>query len=185
MQGHAWFFLRFFVRGILVISNVVMIKALIGLGNKGKEYARTYHNVGVFVAQKIANYAHAEDSRSFFVYEPESFMNESGIPVQAWMRKKGLALDEVAVVHDEGDLLIGSFKMVEGGGSAGHNGIKSLVEQLGTDAFLRIRVGIRDPHEQVRRKTGTFVLSQWSAEDERHFDAVARHAWEMLKKRAG
>lgn len=159
-----------------------MIKALIGLGNKGKEYARTYHNVGVLVARQMAALAAEDDRPKLLVYEPEGFMNESGIPVQAWMRKKGVSLNEIAVVHDEGDLLIGSFKIADQGGSAGHNGIKSLIEQFGSDAFLRIRVGIRDPHEQVRRKTGTFVLSQWSADDEKQFISVAQNAWEVIKK---
>lgn len=152
-----------------------MIKALVPLGNKGAEYEKTYHNVGVFVAGLIAREA-ARSDKPLRLYEPITYMNLSGPAVRDWMRMNNLALDEIVVVHDEGDLVIGEYKISEGGGSAGHNGVASLIAALGSDAFMRLRVGIRNPAEQVRAKTADFVLDQWRSIDEEQFTKVAAQA---------
>lgn len=156
-----------------------MIKALVGLGNEGGEYASTYHNVGNFVAKEIATLAE-EGGRTLRVYPLEGFMNESGPHVFAWMKMNGLKLDEVVIIHDEGDLLVGNFKLSSESGSAGHNGIKSLIETFKTESFLRLRVGVRDENEQIRRKTGEFVLNNWNKEQEASFVEVAKKAWVAL-----
>jgi PTH1 family peptidyl-tRNA hydrolase len=156
-----------------------MIKGLIGLGNNGKEYESTYHNVGVFVSQQISQGLGGEEL--FRVYEPVGFMNVSGSPVLTWLKKNNLTVAEIVVVHDESDLPIGSYKFSFGGSSAGHNGIQSLIDHLHTEDFWRLRVGIRDPREQVRKKAGDFVLTQWSKNDEEAFRSVAEKARQELK----
>ncbi len=157
-----------------------MIKALVGLGNIGKEYESTYHNVGVFVAQEIAKLASAE-GKSLKVYEPVGYMNVSGLPVAAWMKQGNLQINEIIVAHDESDLPIGEYKISHGGGSAGHNGIASLIEHLHTEEFARLRVGIRDPKEVIRKKAGEFVLTTWSKAEEAAFMDVAKKAWNQIK----
>jgi PTH1 family peptidyl-tRNA hydrolase len=158
-----------------------MIKALIGLGNEGREYEKTYHNVGDFVSREIAGLAEKEGVH-LKVYKISGFMNESGINVLPWIKKNGLKLEDVLVVHDEGDLSVGNFKISKENGSAGHNGIKSLIDVFGTESFLRLRVGIRDANEQVRRKTGEFVLNKWNNSEEVAFKDVAKKAFEELAR---
>ena len=160
-----------------------MVKALIGLGNTGAEYERTYHNVGVFVAREIAELAQA-DGLELRVYEPTGFMNVSGLPVRAWIKQNNVSLAECVVVHDESDLTIGQYKLSLGGGSAGHKGIESIASALGTEEFWRLRVGVRDPSEVVRTKAGEFVLTRWRAADEEAFRAVAQGAWQAIKARS-
>jgi len=150
-----------------------MIKALIGLGNSGKEYRTTYHNVGTFVASIIRD--GMMPKHELLVYPLIGYMNESGNSVGAWVKMNNLILDEILVIHDDGDLPIGSYKLVRGGGSAGHKGIESIIANLG-DNFWRLRIGIRDPKELVRVKTGDFVLKQWSSKEEERFIGVAGEA---------
>lgn len=161
-----------------------MFKALVGLGNPGKEYQRTYHNVGVVVAREIARLAKADSEmpHDFLVYEPESFMNLSGPAIESWMKYKNLKLSDILVIHDETDLLVGSYKIAADGGSAGHNGINSLVATFKTELFARLRIGVRDPAEQVRKKAGEFVLAPYSAADEKAFLEIAQKAWQELKR---
>lgn len=150
-----------------------MIKAIIGLGNEGAEYEKTYHNVGAFAAERIAREL-AERGITLKLYPIAGFMNESGMPIQAWLKMNNLTIAECVVAHDDSDLAIGSYKLVRGGGSAGHKGIESLVAHAGTKDFWRLRIGVRDLAEQVRRKAGEFVLERWRAADEDAFMNICR-----------
>lgn len=156
-----------------------MIKALVGLGNAGDEYTRTYHNVGAFVAEQIGNLA---TEASFKIYPLSGYMNESGAPVSRWLRLNNLGSDEFVVLHDDSDLAIGQYKLVRGGGSAGHKGIESLMNHLQTEDFWRLRIGVRNPHEvsragapaqAPRAKAGEFVLTRWRQQEQEQFEAVA------------
>ncbi len=152
-----------------------MLKAIIALGNIGQEYERTYHNVGVLVAKRMIELAQ-QDGKKAHLYLPTTFMNVSGPAVFSWMKMHNLKISEVLVVHDEGDLVLGEYKISANGGSAGHNGVESVLESFGTEEFARLRVGIRDPQEQDRKKTMDFVLSNWSKADEEAFLGVAEKA---------
>ena len=153
------------------------ITALVGLGNSGAEYAKTYHNVGAFVAEVM----HAENV-ALRIYPLQGYMNESGVPVKAWLKMQGVAPDAYLVIHDDSDLSVGSYKLVRGGGSAGHKGIESLVVHLGTADFWRLRIGVRDLNEVVRRKAADFVLSRWSAAEEKEFVRIAGEASRQIQK---
>jgi peptidyl-tRNA hydrolase, PTH1 family len=157
-----------------------MIKAIVGLGNSGAEYQQTYHNVGEFVAHQIVHGATAEGA-SLRVYPVTGYMNESGGPVNRWLKMNNLRLDEVVVAHDDSDLPIGTFKLVRGGGSAGHKGIESLIAVLGTEDFWRLRIGVRDPAEQVRQKAGDFVLRRWTPAEEDRFKGLSESAWKAIQ----
>lgn len=165
-----------------------MITALIGLGNSGKEYERTYHNVGSFVANEIAGMSTQRGSE-LLVYPVTGFMNESGVPVRAWLKLHNTTIADCIVVHDDSDLAIGAYKLVRGGGSAGHKGIESLVAHLGTSDFWRLKVGVRDPRqvskeglpaEAPRAKAGEFVLRQWRSTDEQEFLRIAAEVVEKI-----
>ena len=155
-----------------------MITTLIGLGNSGAEYDRTYHNVGEFVAGVLKR---TNPEALLNVYPVSGFMNECGAAIRAWLKMHNLSLEESVVIHDDSDLPLGSYKISRGGGSAGHKGIESIVVQLGTSDFWRLRIGIRDPHEEVRRKAGDFVLSHWNTAAESSFCSVAVAALPELR----
>jgi PTH1 family peptidyl-tRNA hydrolase len=154
-----------------------MIKAFVGLGNKGSEYEATYHNVGVFVADQML---HREDAERSFekikLYPISGFMNESGAAVGTWLKLHNLLIGDCLVIHDDSDLPVGEYKIARGGGSAGHKGVESLITHFKTEDFWRLRVGVRDPKEQVRKKAGEFVLERWSGTDEQYFRDVAAKA---------
>jgi PTH1 family peptidyl-tRNA hydrolase len=158
-----------------------MIKAIIGLGNIGGKYEKTYHNVGSFSALVLSDLAE-KSSISLKAYPISGFMNESGTPVANWMKMNNLKLDEVMVAHDDSDLPIGSFKLVRGGGSAGHRGIDSVVARFGTEDFWRLRIGVRNPTEQVRRKAGDFVLNEWNKAEEEVFRRICEDALPAIGK---
>jgi PTH1 family peptidyl-tRNA hydrolase len=88
------------------------------------------------------------------------------------MRVFGAGEKNIIVIHDDSDIPVGEFKHVTGGGSAGHNGIKSIIEYLHTEDFARIRIGIRATHEVRRKKAGDFVLSPITAADKKSFETV-------------
>lgn len=156
------------------------IKAIIGISNDGAEYQKTYHNVGAWAAIQLGGLA-GEQGISLRIYDVTGYMNESGGPVSKWLRMNNLKLEEVIIAHDDSDLPIGSFKLSRGGGSAGHKGIESLVAHLGTEDFWRLRIGVRQPDEQVRKKAAEFVLDRWSAKDEEQFSGVCRNVWPKIK----
>lgn len=155
---------------------------LVGLGNPGEEYQKTYHNVGAFLAPHIASELEKAGIVTA-VYPINSFMNESGPAVLRWLRMQNKGIDSALVIHDDSDLALGDFRLSFGGGSAGHKGIESLVAASGSSDFWRLRVGVRDPRqiskegapaELQRVKAGEFVLRHWSLSEEDVFLSVAR-----------
>jgi PTH1 family peptidyl-tRNA hydrolase len=101
-------------------------------------------------------------------------MNESGRAVKDAMHTFSAIAKDIIVIHDDSDIALGEFKRAQSGGSAGHNGIKSIIEHLHTEDFARIRVGIRAANEAHRKKAGDFVLSSITPTDKKIFEAVYR-----------
>jgi PTH1 family peptidyl-tRNA hydrolase len=156
---------------------------VVGLGNPGREYARHRHNVGQMVVDELAR-RHGGAWRAKFsgqladvriddhkvgLLKPETFMNESGRSVQAAAQFFKLEPDAILVVHDVSDLDPGRLQARMGGGLAGHNGLRSIAQQLGTPEFLRLRVGVGRPGRGDRRDLADYVLSNF----EPHEDAEA------------
>jgi PTH1 family peptidyl-tRNA hydrolase len=135
--------------------------AVFGLGNPGVKYLMTRHNAGFMVADKISEefrsplrYAECQATtgkinricgEKFLLCKPITFMNLSGESVRNVINKYHLELDQVIVVHDDLDLPIGSIRVKKGGGSGGHNGIKSITQCLKTPEYIRVRIGIDRP----------------------------------------
>ena len=155
------------------------IRLVAGLGNPGREYARTRHNAGFWFVDELARkvgasfameskfageVAKADDVR--FV-KPTTFMNLSGRSVATLARFYSIAADEILVVHDELDLKPGEAKMKLGGGVAGHNGLKDIRAQLGTPDFWRLRLGIGHPRdsELTEQQVVDYVLKPPRAEE--------------------
>ena len=165
---------------------------VVGLGNPGREYARNRHNVGHMVVDELArrhggawrgkfNGRLAEvriDDHRVALLAPETYMNESGRSVKAAASFFKVEPDAILVVHDESDLEPGRLQARRGGGLAGHNGLRSVAQHLGTTDFLRLRVGVGRPGRGDRRSLADYVLSDFTPEEdadelvERAADAV-------------
>ena len=161
--------MRLFRRG-LAASTLDLLVA--GLGNPGRDYARTRHSVGFMVCDELAR-RHGASWRSKFsadladlrldgrlaLLKPQTFMNESGRAVAAAVRFFKVPVESLLVVHDEVDLEPGRLQARAGGGLAGHNGLRSIAQHLGTQEFLRLRVGVGRPERGDRRPVADYVLS--------------------------
>ncbi len=149
---------------------------IVGLGNPGKEYEYTKHNIGWDVFEKLSFYDDLiwkEKSKGHFaskdIYEekfyflkPQTYMNLSGESVIPFMNYFKVPKENVLICHDELDLPFGTVAYKNGGGLAGHNGLKSIAAQLGTNDFKRLRIGIGRPqHGDV----SNWVLSRFAGED--------------------
>lgn len=161
---------------------------VVGLGNPGPQYARNRHNVGFMVLEALARDLGIAVDRSKFkgrmgtggaeghslvLLRPETYMNLSGESVSAARSFFGVDIGDILVIHDELDLPYGTIRLKVGGGVAGHNGLRSIQEQLGSQAFARLRIGIgRPPKGSVTK----FVLSDFAPGDEQDFlpDMVER-----------
>lgn len=147
------------------------MKVIVGLGNPGREYENTPHNVGFAVIDELAGDASCSLRRSLrfgakvgngslcgqavMLVQPQTYMNRSGLSVGAIVRYRKLTCDDVIVVSDDIDLEFGYLRIRMGGSSGGHKGIDSLIQHLGGRDFTRVRIGVdkgregRDPVEHV------------------------------------
>ncbi len=137
---------------------------IVGLGNPGRQYKDTRHNVGFMTLDRLATnlnltYArvqfralvidtHYEGSR-LFLAKPQTYMNESGQAVAALLRFYKVPLENLLVVHDDVDLPLGTLRIRPGGSSAGQKGVESVIERLGTQDFPRLRIGVGRPPGQM------------------------------------
>lgn len=154
-----------------------MTRLVVGLGNPGADYAATRHNAGFFVVDllganlrasywkdeagaKVARVSFGDDD--LVLAKPQTFMNLSGKSVRRLLDAYGVRVGDLVVVHDELDLPAGVVRAKKGGGHGGHNGLRSLVESLGTGDFLRVRVGIGRP--PGRQDPADFVLEPMRAD---------------------
>lgn len=137
-----------------------MIWLIIGLGNPGKRYRLTKHNVGFRIVDRFAENKGIKLKRRLgkfqvgegrvgtervVIAKPLTYMNRSGVVVQKLIKELGIPLDHLVVVHDDLDLGCGRIKIKEGGGHGGHKGVSSIIEQVGSPDFLRVKVGIDKP----------------------------------------
>lgn len=151
-----------------------------GLGNPGREHAAHRHNVGWMVVDELAR-RHNGSFRAKFsgrladmrisearvaLLEPETYMNDSGRSIAAAARFFKIPPEDVLVVHDDVDLDVGRLQARAGGGLAGHNGLRSIAQVLGTPEFLRLRVGVGRPSRGDPRPVADYVLSPFTADDD-------------------
>ena len=150
---------------------------IVGLGNPGPKYETNRHNIGFLVVDRIADQLNAPSFREKFkglsskaskgsndivLLKPQTFMNLSGESVRKAMDFYKVPIEQVIVIHDELDLAEGDIRLKVGGGAAGHNGLKSIVQHA-TNAFVRVRYGIGRP---VHGSPANFVLSDFSSEEQ-------------------
>ena len=186
--------MRLFRRGEVGTSVDLLVA---GLGNPGPEHARDRHNVGWMVVDELAR-RHDGSFKGKFrgrladvrlgegklaLLKPETYMNESGASIQSAASFYKLAPGQVLVVHDDVDLDTARLQARIGGGLAGHNGLRSIAQRLGSQDFLRLRVGVGRPGRGDPRPVGDYVLSPFAPEDD--VEAVVGRACDAVETLVG
>ncbi|ATB32210.1 aminoacyl-tRNA hydrolase [Melittangium boletus] len=168
------------------------MKLICGLGNPGREYERHRHNIGFMAVEALLPRARAELHQEKFqarvgqgtlggekviFLEPQTYMNLSGRSVAEAARFYKVAVEDVLVIHDELDLGFGRLQLKAGGGSGGHNGLKSTVSSLGSDGFIRLRLGIGKPQgPNAKERVAGYVLSNFDDAERRQLDELLAQA---------
>ena len=174
---------------------------LIGLGNPGKKYSQSRHNIGFLLLENLANKYNSNfllkeklksscsefkiNGSSYRLFLPNTFMNNSGDAVRAIVDWYKINLDQVFIIVDDKDLPLGKIRFRKKGGSGGHNGLKSIIEKLQTENFNRIRIGIGSPPSIKGRNnfnTISHVLGNISTEEKSVLDKVYVRVIESLEQ---
>jgi len=174
---------------------------VVGLGNPGKKYEKNRHNVGFMVVERLARSHGLPDFKEKFsavwtkgeiaarggrhpvaLLEPQTFMNLSGDSVQPAAAFLKVDPSHVIVVHDELDLPWKDVRLKVGGGHAGHNGLRSIMQRLGTPEFVRVRVGIGRPPPGFRGDVADFVLADFDAMERSELPEVVDRAALAIEK---
>ncbi len=164
------------------------MKLIVGLGNPGKRYEKTRHNVGFMVLDRLHDELKSSGinewqlGKKFNAYisgctingekiilaKPMTFMNRSGETVGLIAHYYKMTHDDIIVVHDDKDISLGEIKLHQDRGHAGHNGIRSIIEHIGTKDFTRIRVGVKSSNDKKMKDTAKFVLGKFSVFEKRN-----------------
>jgi PTH1 family peptidyl-tRNA hydrolase len=155
---------------------------LVALGNPGKKYEKTRHNVAWIVVDQLFGADDWETSsqgqalfkreENFDVIKPQTFMNKSGESVRFFVKKKNLEPHQIIVMHDDIDLPIGSMKISKSRGSGGHNGVQSVANHLGSKDFIRIRIGVSGKRLFSNKLAKPNVLGRFSGGHMRKVEAL-------------
>ncbi len=177
------------------------MKLIVGLGNPGPDYASSLHNVGFmclnyFARQHSIRFDRKQaesrtgsgrlDDIEIMVARPHTFMNQSGQAVSRLVKKYKVKLDDLLIVHDDLDLPLGKIRIRPGGSSAGHKGIESIIQELGSEDFPRLRVGIGRPisteglPEDRNADIITYLLSELPTQVKRAINQVLPRANEAI-----
>jgi len=165
---------------------------IVGLGNFGAKYHHTRHNIGWDVFEELSfkndltwnqkfkgEFAlYTRNSHKYYFLKPQTYMNLSGESVLPLMQFYKIAVDQIIVLHDELDLPFGTIAFKKGGGLAGHNGLKSIAQVLGTQEFKRLRIGIGRP---VHGDVSSWVLSGYQGEDKDFFPEYLKQCSKALE----
>lgn len=178
------------------------MKLIIGLGNPGKEYEKTRHNVGFATLQKlrekllefginnweISKKFNAEicgcsvNNEKIILAKPLTFMNNSGEAVGLLMRYYKINILDLIVIHDDKDILIGEIKIQKDKNDAGHNGVKSIIEHLNNKNFTRVRIGIASENPKKMSDTAKFVLDKFSLLERKKIETAINLSVENILK---
>ena len=166
---------------------------IVGLGNPGREYRETRHNIGFMVVDRMAEKHGIKltrvqnkaivgsgyiDSCKVILVKPQTFMNLSGQAVSALVRFFKIQLQDLIVAHDDVDLPFGTVRMRPGGGSAGQKGVASIINLMGTQEFARLRMGVGRP--PGRMDAAVYVLQSFSSADQEFLNSFLNRAVEAL-----
>lgn len=164
------------------------MKVIAGLGNPGDKYAYTRHNIGFMVISELSERYKINSSYKFdgligdfffggekvLLFQPMKYMNKSGQPIYKVLDYFQIEAEDLLVIHDDLDLELGKMRFKENGGSGGHNGIKSIINKLGTDKFKRLKLGIDRPPENI--PVPDYVLTTFRGEEKEVSEKVVEEA---------
>jgi len=166
------------------------VKLIVGLGNPGREYSHSRHNIGFLCVNRLAWRYNLDFDRTqkksrialgrmenedVVLVKPHTYMNLSGNAVSALLKQFSLINDSLIVVHDDMDLPLGKIRIRSGGSAAGHKGVSSIINSLGSNNFTRLRVGIgrpQDDTEQQNKEVIDYVLGNFTANERKTMDEV-------------
>ncbi len=168
------------------------MKLIIGLGNLEEKYIGTRHNVGFEFLDKLKtdlNFPEFEFNKKFnadistnkeiTLVKPQTFMNLSGEAVQSILSFYKLSPDDILVIHDDKDIVLGEYRLATDSSSAGHNGVQNIIDKLGTQKFKRIRIGVG---VETDLPSEVFVLQKFSDEESEKIKDVLEKVLEEVKK---
>ena len=170
------------------------MKLIVGLGNIGREYENTRHNIGFMFVDELAKrlgvtfgkedrsayYAEYRAPEKILIIKPTTYMNLSGIAVGAYANFYHIAPEDIAVIQDDMDLPVGHLRIRRKGSAGGHNGIKSITEHLGTEEYPRFKIGIGHP-DRNNKAVINHVLHQFQGEDKAAIEAAVKAMAEALE----
>ena len=179
------------------------MKLIVGLGNPGKQYEKTRHNIGFMVLDKLAlfdsktrqtgneTWSTSKKSKAQYLIKkiaeqniellkPQTFMNESGSAVAYAIKNNNLSVADIIVVHDDKDLPLGKIKIQARSSAAGHNGVQSIINHLKTNDFVRIRVGIASDNPIKMNDTSKFVLHKFGFLEKKKVNEVTNQTAEAV-----
>jgi len=139
---------------------------IIGLGNPGKKYEKTRHNIGSRIIDELKSF----NLENVVLAKPQTFMNESGKGVKNLLKNHRLKPDNLIIIHDDIDILLDKIRIIKNRGSAGHKGVESIIKELKTKDFIRIRVGIKPKMESASWRTKNpekFVLQKFNKDEDK------------------
>ena len=167
---------------------------IVGLGNPGRDYRDTRHNVGFMAVDRFCEMQGARLGKVKFqaiigemrigtakviLAKPQTFMNLSGNAVASIVRFYKIPLEQILVIHDDLDLPFGTLRLRPGGGAGGQKGLKSTIDRLGTQQFPRMRIGIGRPPGQM--DAAAYVLQKFGSADQVELDFILRRAVEAIE----
>ena len=169
---------------------------IVGLGNMGREYDNTRHNIGFDVVDHLAQWGDAtfkndtlgdiaeikHKGRTLVLLKPSTFMNRSGKAVRFWGQKKKILPANLLVVVDDMNLKFGQLKLKGKGSDGGHNGLKDITQILGTSGYSRLRVGIGNDFHKGQQVD--FVLGKWTDKENESLPGIIKNASEAVKSYA-
>lgn len=175
------------------------MKLIVGLGNPELEYQDTRHNTGFLAVDKLISdfelptavfdkKTNSEISKGTInkkravLAKPQTHMNNSGVSVRALLDFYKLKPENLVVIHDDKDIPLGETRVQTNRGPAGHNGVKSVIEHLGTQNFTRIRVGVAPASQNQIKDTGNFVLGKFSAAEKKVLKKVFENVAQELSR---
>jgi PTH1 family peptidyl-tRNA hydrolase len=168
-----------------------MIKLIVGLGNPGDKYAKTRHNIGFEIVDRLAAEPWKKEDKfsaevsqvtigdvKHTLLKPHTFMNNSGQAVASYARYFNILPEEIVLIYDEFAIPLGKIRVRVGGGNGGHNGVKSVTESLNSDQFVRVRTGIGS---ETKTPLEDFVLSSFHPSEQRTVDEMIGKGVETVK----
>ena len=149
---------------------------IFGLGNPGKKYKKSRHNIGSGVIEELDSL----DKERIILQKPVTFMNLSGRAAKRVLKNRKLKIQNLIVVHDDIDLPLGQIRIIKNRGSAGHKGVESIINELGTKNFIRFRIGIK-PESGKPKNPEKFVLQNFNKKEGETVKEVIKKTAEAIK----